>query len=77
MSMPDLVKEIVKVDDHTVKFVLSHPEAPFVADMAMDFASILSVEYGEAMLAAGTPEMLNTAPSGPATSALPPIGRTR
>ncbi|MGR3621274.1 ABC transporter substrate-binding protein [Pseudophaeobacter sp.] len=64
MSMPDLVKEIVKVDDHTMKFVLSHPEAPFVVDMAMDFASILSAEYGEAMLAAGTPEMLNTAPIG-------------
>ncbi|CUH89090.1 Dipeptide-binding protein [Phaeobacter sp. CECT 5382] len=64
MSMPDLVKEIVKIDDHTVKFVLSRPEAPFVANMAMDFASILSAEYGEAMLAAGTPEMLNGAPIG-------------
>lgn len=64
MSMPDLVKEIVKVDDHTVKFVLSRPEAPFVANMAMDFASILSAEYADAMLAAGTPEMLNTAPIG-------------
>jgi dipeptide transport system substrate-binding protein len=64
MSMPDLIKEIVKVDDNTVKFVLNRPEAPFVANMAMDFASILSAEYADVMLAAGTPEMLNQEPIG-------------
>lgn len=64
MSMPDLIKEVVKVDDYTVKFVLNRPEAPMVANLAMDFASILSAEYGDAMMAAGTPEMLNQAPIG-------------
>jgi len=64
MSMPDLIKSIEKVDDYTVKFVLNRPEAPFIANMAMDFASILSAEYGDAMMAAGTPEMLNQAPIG-------------
>lgn len=64
MSMPDLVKSIEKIDDQTVKFVLSRPEAPFVANMAMDFASILSAEYADAMMEAGTPEMLNQAPIG-------------
>ncbi|MFQ5623836.1 MAG: ABC transporter substrate-binding protein [Paracoccaceae bacterium] len=64
MSMPDLIKEIVKVDDYTVKFVLNRPEAPMISNLAMDFASILSKEYADAMLAAGTPEMLNQAPIG-------------
>ena len=64
MSMPDLIKEIVKVDDYTVKFVLNRPEAPMMANLAMDFASIVSAEYADAMLAAGTPEMLNQAPIG-------------
>lgn len=64
MSMADLIKEVVKVDDYTVKFVLTRPEAPMVANMAMDFASILSAEYGDAMMAVGTPEMLNQAPIG-------------
>lgn len=64
MSMPDLIDSITKVDDHTVQFQLTRPEAPFVANMAMDFASIVSAEYGDAMLAAGTPEMLNQAPIG-------------
>ncbi len=64
MSMPDLVDSIEKVDDYTVIFNLTRPEAPFVANMAMDFASVVSAEYGEAMLEAGTPEMLNQAPIG-------------
>ena len=64
MSMPDLLKSIEKVDDYTVVFHLNHPEAPFIADMAMDFASIMSKEYADAMLKAGTPEMLNQAPIG-------------
>ncbi|MEZ5686247.1 MAG: ABC transporter substrate-binding protein [Paracoccaceae bacterium] len=64
MSMGDLIKSIEKVDDLTVKFVLNRPEAPFIANMAMDFASILSAEYADAMMAAGTPEMLNQQPIG-------------
>ncbi|NNF71878.1 MAG: ABC transporter substrate-binding protein, partial [Rhodobacteraceae bacterium] len=64
MSMPDLIETIEKVDDYTVKFILTRPEAPFIANMAMDFASVVSQEYGDAMLAAGTPEMVNQAPIG-------------
>ena len=50
MSMPDLIKEIVRVDDYTVKFVLTRPEAPMIANLAMDFASIHSAEYAEKMM---------------------------
>jgi dipeptide transport system substrate-binding protein len=64
MGFPELLKSIEKVDDHTVKFVLNKPEAPFLADLAMDFASILSAEYAEQMMEAGTPEQLNLQPVG-------------
>ena len=64
MSMPDLIESIEKVDDYTVAFHLTRPEAPFIANMAMDFASIVSKEYADAMLEAGTPEMLNQDPIG-------------
>jgi len=64
MDMGNLIASIEKVDDLTVKFVLNQPEAPFVANMAMDFASILSAEYADAMMAAGTPEMINQEPIG-------------
>ncbi|MDD7908981.1 MULTISPECIES: ABC transporter substrate-binding protein [Pseudovibrio] len=50
MSMPDLIKSIEKVDDYTVKFVLARPEAPMIANLAMDFAAIHSAEYAEAMM---------------------------
>lgn len=64
MSMGDLLKEIVKVDDMTVKFVLNRPEAPFIANLAMDFASIVSKEYADQLEAAGTKELFNTQPVG-------------
>ncbi len=64
MEMPTLVKEIVKVDDNTVKFVLTRPEAPMLANLAMDFASIQSKEYADKMMAAGTPEVIDQEPVG-------------
>lgn len=64
MEMPTLVKEIVKVDDSTVKFVLTRPEAPMLANLAMDFASIQSKEYADKMMAAGTPEVIDQEPVG-------------
>jgi len=64
MGMPDLIKDIVKVDDYTVRFDLNHPEAPFIANMGMDFASIMSAEYADKMMKAGTPEMVDQNPVG-------------
>ncbi len=64
MDMPGLLESVEKVDDSTVRFTLTRPEAPFIANMAMDFASILSAEHADAMSAAGTPEKVDLAPVG-------------
>jgi dipeptide transport system substrate-binding protein len=64
MSMPDVIKSVEKVDDATVKFTLNNPNAPFLADLAMDFASIMSKEYADKLLADGHPETLNQQPVG-------------
>ena len=64
MSMPELIKDIVKVDDMTVKFVLTKPDAPMIANLAMDFASIMSAEYSKKMHEAGTPEKIDLQPVG-------------
>ncbi len=64
MSMPDLLKSVEKVDDYTVKFVLTRQEAPFIANMAMDFASIMSKEYADKLKADDNMEMLNQQPLG-------------
>jgi peptide/nickel transport system substrate-binding protein len=42
MGMPTLVKSITKIDDMTVEIKLAKPEAPFLANMAMQFASMVS-----------------------------------
>jgi dipeptide transport system substrate-binding protein len=64
MDMPNLIKSIEKVDDYTVKFTLNQPEAPFLANIAMAFASIVSREYADTLDAAGTREDLNNLPIG-------------
>lgn len=64
MEMGKIIKDIKKTDDHTVIFTLSRQEAPFLANLAMDFASILSAEYGDQMLKAGTPDKMDTFPIG-------------
>src|SRR6202012_1638161 len=47
MGMPDFLKSIDKVDDYTVKFTLSKPNAPMLANLGMDFATIQSAEYAD------------------------------
>ena len=64
MGFPDLIKSIEKVDDMTVKFVLNRPEAPFLANLAMSFASIMSKEYADKLEADGQMQTLNQQPLG-------------
>jgi dipeptide transport system substrate-binding protein len=64
MSMPDLIDTMEKVDDMTVRFNLKRPEAPMIANLAMDFASIVSKEYADQLAEAGNQGNLNQQPVG-------------
>jgi len=64
MGMPELVSAWRKVDDRTVKLVLTKPHAPMIANLAMDFASIVSKEYADGLLADGRQRDLATKPIG-------------
>ncbi len=64
LGLGTLISEVKKLDDNHVQFVLSKPDAAFLADWGMDFASILSAEYADAMLKKGTPEYVDTNPIG-------------
>lgn len=64
LEFATLITAIDKVDDNTVRFTLAHAEAPFVADLAWYFASILSAEYAQTMLKKGTPEQIDRQPIG-------------
>lgn len=51
MGMTDIIEDIVAVDEYTVRFELKKREAPFLANLAMDFAAMVSptavAKYGE------------------------------
>ncbi|MCC6853483.1 MAG: ABC transporter substrate-binding protein [Comamonadaceae bacterium] len=64
MGMPRLLKSVDKVDEHTVRVVLNQPEAPFLSNLAMEYAGVQSKEYAIAMLKAGTPEKIDQEPIG-------------
>lgn len=64
MEMDKIIKDIQKVNDHTVKFVLNEPSAPFLANLAMNFATVSSKEYADKLMAAGKPEKLDMDPIG-------------
>jgi dipeptide transport system substrate-binding protein len=65
MGMPDLLDSITKgADDLTVVMKLKAPNAPILANLAMDFASIESAEYADYLLKKGTPEQFDQIPVG-------------
>ena len=65
MEMGALIQRIEKVDAMTVRFTLTRPNAPFLADLAIaNIGAIYSAEYGEQLLKAGTLDALNSQPVG-------------
>ncbi|MBT4762844.1 MAG: ABC transporter substrate-binding protein [Bdellovibrionaceae bacterium] len=64
MEMGKIIKDIKKVDDYTVQFLLTRREAPFLANLAMDFASVLSKEYADNLTKIKTKEKMDLEPVG-------------
>jgi len=64
MGLGELIERVEKLDELTVRFTLTRPEAPFLANLAMPFTSIYSAEYGDQLLAAGKQGQLNAQPIG-------------
>ena len=64
MQWPALIERIEAPTPLSVRFVLKHPDATFLATLSMGFASIYPAEYAAKLLADGTPEKLNAQPVG-------------
>ena len=64
MGFAKLLTSITAPDPYTVVFTLAEPQAPFLADLAMDFATIMSAEYADTLMKAGKPEQLDQVPIG-------------
>ncbi len=63
-GIPQNIASITKSDDHTLVFTLKSPDATFLVNLAHPVGSILSAEYADKMMAAGTPEILDKNPIG-------------
>ena len=65
MGMPDLLEAVTKgADDMTVVMKLTKHNAPILANLAMDFATIQSAEYADFLMKKGTPEQFDQIPVG-------------
>lgn len=64
MDMPKLIKSLEKVDPYTIRITLSEPNAPFLANLAMDLGTIQSAEYADFLLKQGKPEQFDQVPVG-------------
>jgi dipeptide transport system substrate-binding protein len=77
MGFPELIASIEKVSDLEVKFTLKAKEAPFIANLGMDFASIMSKEYADKLQADGKMAQLNQMPLGTGPFSSSATSRTR
>ncbi|EIK95123.1 peptide ABC transporter substrate-binding protein [Pseudomonas sp. M47T1] len=64
MDLNTTIKSVIKADDRTVVFTLSHIDAAFVQNLAMSFASIQSAEYANQLLREGKAADINQKPVG-------------
>lgn len=64
MGFDRVLKEVDKVDDYTVKFTLFQPDVTFLQWISSISAGIISKEYADQLLKAGTPEFLAQKPIG-------------
>ncbi|MBK5003556.1 ABC transporter substrate-binding protein [Pseudomonas sp. S32] len=64
MGLDKNIARVEKTDPMTVVFTLHTVDAAFIQNLAMSFASILSAEYAEQLLASGRPSDINQHPIG-------------
>lgn len=63
-GLDQLIRKVVKIDDMTVDIVLSNADSSFLANLATDFAVILSEEYAQHLLITDRPRQIDTLPIG-------------
>jgi cationic peptide transport system substrate-binding protein len=60
----NLVADVIKIDDYTVKFILNEPDVTLLANLAAHYGVIISKQYGEKLLSIGHPEKIDYYPIG-------------
>jgi cationic peptide transport system substrate-binding protein len=59
-----LVNKVEKINDYTVRFTLNRADSSFLANLATDFAVILSAEYAQQLSQRATPQKIDLLPVG-------------
>lgn len=63
-GMNTLLKNVEKVDDHTIKITLHEPKTAFLFNFMLGFTAVQSHEYATKMLQQGRPEIIDQYPIG-------------
>lgn len=77
MGLNKNIKSVEKTDPLTVVFTLNNVDAAFIQNVAMNFASILSAEYADQLLAANNMRDINQQPIGTGPFVSSVIRKTR
>jgi cationic peptide transport system substrate-binding protein len=64
LSLDELIVSINRINAYRVEFILNKPQSSFLANLATDFAVILSAEYGEKLLESKQAERIDNFPIG-------------
>ena len=64
VGFSNIVEEIERINDHTVRFKLTEANSSFLANIATDFSVILSAEYGEKLQMSNKKEQIDSQPIG-------------
>ncbi|WP_284243250.1 ABC transporter substrate-binding protein [Thalassotalea insulae] len=64
VDFSELIDSIEKINDYTVRFNLKRADSSFLANLATDFAIILSKEYAEQLMKLNLPDLIDNLPIG-------------
>lgn len=64
IGLEDLIEKVEKINDYTIRFHLTHADSSFLANIATDYAVILSAEYGKQLIAQKQKANIDTHPIG-------------
>ena len=64
LGLSNVIADVKRINGYRVELTLKQPDSSFLANLATDFAVILSAEYGEQLQSKGTPDRIDNFPIG-------------
>lgn len=64
LGLNDIIEQVTRVNGYRVEITLNRPDSSFLANLATDFAVILSSEYADKLLEVGQKRLIDEKPIG-------------